>query len=110
MMQLQRSVDTVGTSYVWRTRVAYLVVTCALWVSIWPLRDYPMAMRVVLGLAVLANVLFLFVAFAAPTADAFQLGEKVGRVVGYQTGYRDGFQEGAKPYGPLVRKSDDENT
>lgn len=80
----------------WRTRVAYLIVTVGLWVAIAPLGDYPEAQRAIIGGAVIANVIFLFAVFTAPTEDAFNLGENVGKAIGYQAGFRDGLTRGTQ--------------
>ncbi|WP_143066020.1 hypothetical protein [Streptomyces sp. CC53] len=50
-------------------------------------------MRIVLGMAVLSNVLFMFATFAVPVEDAFRRGQAIGKSIGYQAGYRDGFEE-----------------
>lgn len=79
----------------WRSRVIFLTLSVALWIAILPLQDHLIALRITIGLAILGNVLFLFVSFGVPTSDAFDLGENVGKSVGYQAGYRDGMQAGA---------------
>lgn len=83
-----------NSASLWRSRIAYLIVSVTLWVAVWPLKDIPLALRVCLGLAILANVLFLLVTFAVPVDDSFQLGREVGKSVGYHAGYRDGFTQG----------------
>lgn len=83
----------------WQARVTYLVVSVALWVAVWPLRDYPLAMRVTLGLAVLANVLFFAISYVsqvAPLAEAARAGQTAAKAIGYQAGYRDGLNAGQR--------------
>lgn len=85
---------------IWRTRVVYLVITIGLWIAIWGLLDNEFAAHVVIGAAVLANMLFALVTMIAPTTEAFEAGERTGKAVGYHNGYRDGFEQGSNLYRP----------
>lgn len=80
----------------WRARVAYVILSVALWVAAWPVRDTEWALGLVLGAAVIANITLVYVAFYVPSVDTFREGEDIGKGIGYQRGFGDGSQQGEK--------------